>query len=89
VELIDDVRRDIASGKQKVDMRNAAWMKEIPGLAEIKLDSKLITTSSDLFHVESTATLHDAETTISAVLQRVQAPQTGKWTCRVVSWQVH
>jgi general secretion pathway protein K len=88
VEIIDEVRRDIASGKQKVDMRSPAWLNQIPGLAEIKLDPKLIAMSSDLFRVQSTATLHDAEATVTAVLQRVQAPQMGKWTCRVVSWQV-
>ena len=88
VETIDEMRRDIASGKQKVDMRNPAWLNKIPGLAEIKLDPKLITTTSDLFRVQSTARLYDAETTVTAVLQRVQAPQTGKWTCRVLSWHV-
>lgn len=88
VETIDEVRRDIASGKQTVDMRNPAWLNKIPGLAGIKLDPKLITMASDLFRVRSTATLHDAESTVTAVLKREQAPQSGKWTCRVVSWQV-
>jgi hypothetical protein len=45
--------------------------------------------SSDLFRVESTASLHDAETTVTAVLERVQAPKMGKWTCRILSWQVN
>mgnify|MGYP001064198226 CR=1 FL=1 len=89
VEAIDELRRDIASGKQKVDMRNPAWLNQVPGLAGLKLDPKLITLSSDLFRVESTATLHDAATTVTAVLQRVQAPQMGKWTCRILSWQVN
>jgi general secretion pathway protein K len=89
VETVDELRRDIASGKQKVDMRNPAWLNQIPGLAGLKLDPKLITMSSDLFRVESRASLHDAETTVTAVLQRVQAPKTGKWTCRILSWQVN
>lgn len=89
VEMIDEVRRDIASGKQQVDMRSANWLNQIPGLAELKLDPKLISMSSDLFRVESTASLHDALTTVTAVLQRVQAAKTGKWTCRIVSWQVN
>ncbi len=37
-EIIDEVRRDIAAGKQKVDMRDPAWLNQISGLAEIKLD---------------------------------------------------
>ena len=89
VEAIDELRRDIASGKQKVDMRNPAWLNQVPGLAGLKLDPKLITLSSDLFRVESTAVLHDAATTVTAVLQRVQAPRMGKWTCRILSWQVN
>jgi general secretion pathway protein K len=85
VEVIDELRRDIASGKQKVDMRNPAWLNQIPGLAGLKLDPKLITMSSDLFRVESTASLHDAATTVTAVLQRDKA----RGTCRILSWQVN
>jgi general secretion pathway protein K len=89
VEMIDELRRDVAAGKQTVDLRSADWLNRIPGLAELKLDPKVISMSSDLFRVESTASLHDALTTVSAVLQRVQAPKTGKWTCRILSWQVN
>jgi general secretion pathway protein K len=89
VEVIDELRQNIASGKQKVDLRNPAWLNQIPGLAGLKLDPKLVTMSSDLFRVESTASLHDAATTVTAVLQRVKAPKTGKWTCRILSWQVN
>ncbi len=89
VEAINELRQDIASGKQKVDLRNPAWLNQVPGLAELKLDPKVITMSSDLFRVESTASLHDAETTVTAVLERVQAPKMGKWTCRILSWQVN
>ena len=32
--------------------------------------------------------LHDADLTITAVVQRMPAPKTGKWTCRILSWQV-
>ena len=89
LEIIDELRRDIASGKQKVDMRSTNWLNQIPGLADLKIDPKLISMTSDLFRVESTASLHDALTTATAVLQRVQASKTGKWTCRIVSWQVN
>jgi general secretion pathway protein K len=88
-ETLDEMRRDIASGKQKVDLKNPNWLNQLPGLADIKLDPKLITTTSDLFRIEATAVLHEAETTVTAVVQRVQAPRMGKWTCRVLSWQVN
>jgi len=88
VETIDELRRDIASGKQTIDMKSANWLTQIPGLANLKLDPKLITTTSDVFRVVSTATLHDAVASLTAVVERVQAPQSGKWTCRILSWKV-
>jgi general secretion pathway protein K len=89
VETIDELRRDIASGKQTVDLKSPNWLNQVPGLGEIKLDPKLITMSSDLFRVESIATLYDAATTVTAVVQRVQGSQSGKWSCRILSWQVN
>lgn len=93
VEAIDELRRDIASGRQTIDLNNPNWLAQLPallpGLGEVKLDPKLITMSSDVFRVESTATLHDASTTITAVVQREQAPRSGKWSCRLLSWQVN
>jgi len=88
VETLDELRRDMVSGKQTVNLKNPNWFTQIPGLAGLKLDPKLITAASDVFRVESTATLHDADVTITAVVQRVQAPKAGKWTCRILSWQV-
>ena len=88
VETLDELRRDMVSGKQTVNMKSPNWFTQIPGLEGLKLDPKLITAASDVFRVESTATLHDADLTITAVVQRVQAPKAGKWTCRILSWQV-
>jgi general secretion pathway protein K len=88
VEAIDELRRDIAAGKQTVDLKSPNWLNQIPGLGEIKLDPKLITMSSDVFRVKSKATLQDAALTVTAVLQRVQASQTGKWSGRLLSWEV-
>jgi general secretion pathway protein K len=88
VETLDELRRDMVSGKQVVNMKDPNWFAQLPGLAGLKLDAKVITASSDIFRVESKATLHDADLTITAVVQRVQAPKTGKWTCRIIGWQV-
>jgi len=89
VEAIDELRHDIAAGKQTVDLKSPNWLNQIPGLGEIKLDPKLITDKSDTFRVESTASLHDAATTITAIVERVQASQSGKWACRLLSWHVN
>jgi general secretion pathway protein K len=89
LETLDELRRDIATGKQTFDFKNPNWLSQVPGLGEIRLDPKLITMTSDLFRVESTATLHDASATVTAVVQRMQGTQSGKWTCRMLSWQVN
>ncbi len=89
METIDELRRDIASGKQTVDLKSPNWLSQVPGLGEIRLDPKLITDKSDTFRVESTATLHDAAATITAVVERVQTSQSGKWGCRLLSWRVN
>lgn len=88
-EALDELRREIVSGKQTVDLNDPNWFRQVPGLTELKLDPKLITTTSDLFRVESTAAVADATTTVTAVLQRVQAADTGRWTCRILDWQVN
>jgi general secretion pathway protein K len=88
VEALDEIRRDIVSGKMKVDMHDPSWWRELPGMQAVKLDPRLVALSSDLFRIESAAVLHDAATVVTAVVQRVQAPQSGKWTCRVLSWKV-
>ncbi len=88
VEALDELRRDIVSGRQTFDLTSANWLTQVPGLAELKIDPKLITMASDLFRLESTAQISDAATTVTAVVQRVPAAQTGKWTCRILSWQV-
>jgi general secretion pathway protein K len=89
VETLEELRRDVVSGKQTVDLSSANWLNQIPGLAQLKLDPKLVSMSSDLFRVESTAILHNASATATAVLQRVQAPRSGKWICKVLSWQMN
>jgi general secretion pathway protein K len=88
-EALDELRRDVISGKQTVDVNDPNWFRQVPGMADLKLDPKLITTASDLFRVESTARMADAAATVTAVLERVQAPQTGKWTCRILDWRVN
>jgi general secretion pathway protein K len=89
VETIDELRRDMASGKKQIDMKNPDWLNQIPGLADLRLDPRIVSTASNIFRVESTATLHDAVASVIAVVQRVQASQSGKWTCRILSWQVN
>jgi len=82
-----DFRQEITAGKDTNDISSTKWYKEIPGLGDIALDPRLIATASDIFRIESEAAVDNIKSYVTAVVQRVQAPQSGKWTCKVLSWQ--
>jgi general secretion pathway protein K len=87
VEALYEFRQEAVSSQEIHDFSNPSWYKEIPGLSSVRLDPNLITTSSDLFRIDSAATLHDAQITTTAVVQRVKNRTSGKWTCQVLSWE--
>ncbi len=86
-QTLYDFRQEIVPGKDIHDFSSTNWYKNIPGLDDIKIDPKLISVSSDVFRIESEAAIGNIKTSVSAIVQRVQKPQTGKWTCKVLSWQ--
>jgi len=51
------------------------------------IDSNLITTSSDFFRILSIAKLREMEITTTAIVQRVKDNESGKWKCKILSWQ--
>ena len=82
-----DLRQEMESGKDTHDFSSSKWYKNIPGFGDITLDPRLITVSSDVFRIESEAAISNIKSSVIAVVQRVQNPQSGKWTCKVLSWQ--
>jgi len=82
-----DFRQEIVAGKDVHDFSNTKWYKNISGFGDITIDPKLISVSSDVFRIESEAATSNIKTSVIAVVQRVQSPQSGKWTCKVLSWQ--
>jgi general secretion pathway protein K len=82
-----DFRQEIAEGKDIHDFSSTKWYKNIPGFGDIAIDPKLITVSSDVFRIESEAAISNIKTSVTAVVQRVKRPQSGKWTCKILSWQ--
>jgi hypothetical protein len=82
-----DFRQEIVAGKDVHDFSSTKWYKNILGFGDIAIDPKLISVSSDVFRIESEATTSNIKTSVIAVVQRVQSPQSGKWTCKVLSWQ--
>jgi general secretion pathway protein K len=88
-QTLYDFRQEIEAGKDVNDNSSTKWYKEMPGLGDIAMDPKLITTSSDVFRIESEATLDNIKSYVTAIVQRVQTPQSGKWSCKVLSWQTY
>jgi general secretion pathway protein K len=82
-----DLRQEAAEDKNSGDFSNPAWYKNISGFSGINLDKKLITTASDIFRIVSEATLNNTKVTATAVVQRIKNAETGKWTCKILSWQ--
>ncbi|GBC64062.1 type II secretory pathway component PulK-like pr otein [Desulfonema ishimotonii] len=88
-QAIYDYRNETEDGEFIHDLSGGTWYKNVPDIpGDMTIDPALITTSSDFFRIVSTAELHDVRQTVTAVIHREQALKTGKWTCRVLSWQV-
>ncbi len=88
----------------KHDLSNKNWYKDVTGITNsvtmpdgsnkninVTINSGLITTTSDFFRIEATASLNELESTIVAVVQREdiskKSANTNKWQCRVLSWE--
>jgi general secretion pathway protein K len=69
------------------DITNAQWYKNVPGAGGATIDADLITTSSDLFRIVSTATLNKRTFTVNTVIQREKEKNTGRWICKTLIWQ--
>jgi general secretion pathway protein K len=87
-QLMAEIRQELIEGGESYDFSNPAWYKSIPGFADVNIDPALITLSSDFFRIESTAKLNNVETTVTAVVQRIQDTDSGKWSCETLSWVI-
>jgi general secretion pathway protein K len=71
------------------DLSGGAWYKNVPEIpSDFTIDPELIRNSSDVFRIEASAQLNGIQETVTAVVQREQEKKTGKWTCKVLRWQV-
>jgi general secretion pathway protein K len=87
-QTLSEMRQEMIADKDNHDFSNPQWYKEIPGFGDIALNSNLITTSSDVFRVKSEAAVNETKASITAVVQRVQSPESRKWTCKVLDWRL-
>jgi general secretion pathway protein K len=82
-----ELRQEAAKEKDAPDLSGPTWYKDIAGLSGLNLDTKLITTASDFFRVVSEAQVNNTVLTVTAVVQRIKSAKTGKWSCKILSYQ--
>lgn len=63
------------------------WYKQVPGVGDVDIDNALITVSSDLFRIVSTATRNDRSVTVNVVVQRDKEKESGRWVCNTLIWE--
>lgn len=88
VDILIDFRSEKTESPFIHDLSDPAWYKRVPGFGSAQIDPELVTTSSDLFRIISTAQLNDTHLTITAIVHRQKEPETGKLWCKVLSWQI-
>jgi general secretion pathway protein K len=86
VEGLFEFRQEALNNEEGHDFSNPGWYKEIPGFSDVNINKKLITTQSDIFRIEAEAKLHDLKLKAIAVIQRVRSIESGKWSCKILSW---
>jgi general secretion pathway protein K len=84
---IFDYRQERTDLEYIHDLSSLTWYKHVPGCSNITIDPELITTSSDFFRILSVATLREMEMTTTAIVQRLKDNESGKWRCKILSWQ--
>ena len=85
---IFDYRQEKTDLEYIHDLSSSTWYKNVSGREDIEIDSNLITTSSDFFRIVSGAKLREMEMTTTAIVQRVKDNESGKWKCKILSWQM-
>jgi general secretion pathway protein K len=81
-----DFRQQAATDKSAPDFSNPTWYNNIVGFGDLNLDTKLLTTASDIFRIVSAAKVNDSVLTATAVVERQKNEKSGKWTCKILSW---
>ena len=87
VEGLFEFRQEVLNNEEGHDFSNPGWYKDIPGFSDVNIPKKLITNKSDIFRIETEAKLHDVKSKTIAVVQRVRSSESGKWSCKILSWK--
>ncbi len=82
-----EMRQQAATAKDAPDMSDPMWYKNIAGFSGMNLDTNLLTTASDIFRIVSEAKVNNSVLVVTAVVQRQKNEKSGKWACKILSWQ--
>ena len=79
--------RQEKSDDKFVNPLNKNWYMNCPGCRDSGIKKELITTASDIFRIRASATLHGVKTVVSAVVRREKEKKSGRYHCKILSWQ--
>lgn len=84
---IFDYRQEKTDLEYIHDLSGLTWYKDVSGCSDITIDPELIITSSNFFRIVSVAKLREMKMITTAIVQRVKHDESGKWKCKILSWQ--
>jgi general secretion pathway protein K len=85
--LIAEYRTALSGNQFTHDLTNINWIKNVPGLADVHIDSSLITVSSTIFRIVASASLDGAQNSVTAVVHRLRPSETEPWQCKILNWK--
>jgi general secretion pathway protein K len=85
-QAVIDFRETIPAADAKQVFADAAWYKDAPGCGDLEINPDLITTESDLFHIEASGISQNINVTVISIVKRREIG--GKHTCDILSWKV-
>jgi general secretion pathway protein K len=86
-ELLIEYREAVSGTQYTHDLTGKNWYKNVPGFADIAIDSDLFDVSSHVFRIVSSAQLDEVRTTTVAVVSRERPSASAPWRCKVLNWK--
>jgi general secretion pathway protein K len=84
---IADYRLEMSDSTYIHDLSKPTWYKDVPGCSHLVIDTDLLTTSSDVFHIEATAGFETMQIRATGIVLREKNKKTGAWGCRLLRWE--
>jgi len=80
--------REEKEGEEYIhELTDPNWYKQVPGCSDLKIESDLITTQSDIFRIECMGELNDMAMAAQVIVKREKESESGRWICRELSWR--